>query len=59
MPFTGWGVDGVAWPHHHDLAAARLHQPDAVGDVKGLATRVGVPRGAGARGEPHGVDPHS
>ena len=55
MPFTGRGVHGVAWAHDDDLAAARLDQPDPVGDVQCLPAGVGVPGGAGAGGEAHGV----
>src|SRR5206468_2392636 len=39
------GADGL------DRAAAPLDEPGAFGDIDGLAVRVGVPRGAGARRE--------
>jgi hypothetical protein len=44
--------------HADDCAVAGLHEPDAVGDVQGLADGVGVPVGAGAGGEPDGADDH-
>jgi hypothetical protein len=42
-----------------DFAAAGLDQPDALGDIKGLADGVGVPGGADAGAEADGVDPHA
>src|SRR5712691_12046990 len=51
--FLAWrGVDGVAGTHADDCAVAGLHEPDAVGNVQGLADGVGVPVGPGAGGEP-------
>ena len=43
--------DAVARADHLDRPAAPLAEPDALGHVDRLAERVGVPRGAGARGE--------
>ena len=42
-------------PHHAHVAAARLHEADAVGDVQRLPERVPVPRRAGAGREAHEV----
>src|SRR5437667_4077508 len=54
---AGGRIDDIAWVRLDDLAAAGLDQGDALDDVKGLAQAVGVPGGAGARGEPDHVRP--
>jgi enoyl-ACP reductase-like protein len=41
----------VSRADHLDRFSAALAEADALGDVDGLAVRVGVPRGSGARGE--------
>jgi hypothetical protein len=45
------GYKCVPGTHDDDVAAARLHEADAIGDVQGLPDGVGMPGGAGARGE--------
>ena len=47
---------GVARSHHAQLAAAGLHEADAVGDVQRLPQGVAVPRRSGAGREAHEVD---
>lgn len=39
MSFPRRRVDGVAWAHHDDLAAARLLRPDAFGVPEGFPIR--------------------
>ena len=51
MLLIGLGIDGVTGTHPDHHAVAGRDQADAVGDVQSLAYRVGVPVGAGARGE--------
>ncbi|MGH3602229.1 MAG: hypothetical protein ACRDQH_18445 [Pseudonocardiaceae bacterium] len=48
---TGLEEDAVAGADHLDGSAFVLAQTNALGDVDRLPVRVGVPRGAGARGE--------
>jgi hypothetical protein len=56
--FPGRVDDGVAGAHAEHRAVARADESDALGDVQGLADRMGVPVGAGARGEPDEGDGH-
>lgn len=56
VPLTWRGIDHVAGTDLDDFAAAGLDQPDALGDIKGLADGVGVPGGADAGAEADGVD---
>src|SRR6185295_17823139 len=44
VPLPGRRVDRVAGPDLDDVAAARLHPPEAFGHEKRLADRVDVPR---------------
>src|SRR5919202_660454 len=48
---AGLEEHAVARADHLDRSAAPLREADALGDVDGLAVRVGVPRGSRARGE--------
>jgi hypothetical protein len=48
---SGLEEHAVAGVDDLDLSAAALAEPDALGDVDGLAVGVGVPGGAGAGGE--------
>jgi hypothetical protein len=54
---AGWGPDDVAAADNDDSPTPGLHEPDAVGDVEGLAEGVGVPGAAGAGGEANLVRP--
>src|SRR4051812_8122953 len=56
VPFVRGCEDDVPGPDADDVAPARLHKPRALGDVQGLAERVGVPGGACARREVNGAD---
>src|SRR3984893_10227729 len=44
-------VDHLARPGHDDFPVPGAKQGDALGDIEGLPNGVGMPRGAGARGE--------
>src|SRR5436190_11331874 len=55
---AGLEVDAVAGVHHLDRAAAALAAPDPLGHVDGLAERMRVPGGAGARREVHAEGLH-
>src|SRR6201999_2577126 len=48
---SGLEVDPVTWTDLFDRSAFALASADPLGDVDRLAERVGVPGGAGARGE--------
>ena len=48
---AGFEEDAVAGADHLDRTALALAQADALGDVDRLTVGVGVPGGAGARGE--------
>ena len=52
-------VDAVAGADHLDRAAAALAAPDPLGHVDGLAERMRVPGGAGARREVHAERLHA
>jgi hypothetical protein len=45
VPLTRWGVGSVAGSQDDNVAAAGLHQPDALGHVQRLANGVRVPGG--------------
>jgi hypothetical protein len=49
--FAGLEQHTVAWTDDFDRTAASLGAADALEDVDGLAVRVGMPCGAGARSE--------
>src|SRR5579875_4152961 len=56
VQLVGRGVDDVAGAQIGAVAAAGLDETAALGDVEGLADGVGVPSGAGGRGEPDRAD---
>src|ERR1700721_2609114 len=52
--FAVGSEDDIAGPQFDDLLAPGLHSAAPLGDVERLAAVVGMPGGAGTRGEVHG-----
>ena len=57
VPFTRWGVNGVAGTDGGGLTAPCLSTSDAFRDVQGLPFGMRVPRGASPWAEADGIDP--